>query len=321
LTAGCTVLAAPSIGAGLDTDALARYVLGRRTSAGGYSFYRVARWGVEEPSAPDTLAALGSLRLLGLGPPHDSATVRWLRDLQLPNGGYPTRVIGWAALLSLDLLGASPRTPAARWAARWAGTVGVRKGDQAWRAVLADAAHLTDVLQLGGGAITPDVVARLAAVLGRARAPTGAWARPEADLETTGTAGSLAAAAGTTVRDRGSEDFLRSCEDPAFGFRVRPDARATSVGALRGGLWLCGAWGVPVRYPVAVAGALARLQRADGGLGARDRAISTLQATWTGLRAARLLDDGQVPAGGVRDAGLWRSSHQPELIANRQSAT
>jgi hypothetical protein len=41
----------------------------------------------------------------------------------------------------------------------------------------------------------------------------------------------------------------------------------------------------------AVGGSLARLQRADGGLGVRDGAISTLQATWLGLRAAHLLDE------------------------------
>ncbi|HVM65123.1 MAG TPA: hypothetical protein VMU14_09705, partial [Acidimicrobiales bacterium] len=87
-------------------------MLGRRTVTGGYCFYRVAAWGVEEPNAPDTLAALESLRLLRTPPPGATATVQWLRDLQSADGGYPTRVIGWAALRGLDVLGATARAPA-----------------------------------------------------------------------------------------------------------------------------------------------------------------------------------------------------------------
>jgi len=40
-------------------------VIGRRTPEGGYCFYRTPEWGVEEPDARDTLAALKTLRLPG----------------------------------------------------------------------------------------------------------------------------------------------------------------------------------------------------------------------------------------------------------------
>lgn len=45
-------------------------------------------WGVEEPNAPDTLAALESLRLLGVEPPEPERTARFLRRLQ-----YRTAII------------------------------------------------------------------------------------------------------------------------------------------------------------------------------------------------------------------------------------
>lgn len=45
----------------LDKDGIFRYVLSRQTPKGGYSYYRTPAWGVEEPNAPDTLAALECL--------------------------------------------------------------------------------------------------------------------------------------------------------------------------------------------------------------------------------------------------------------------
>jgi hypothetical protein len=52
------------------------------TPHGGYCFYRTPEWGVEEPNAPDTLAALASLRIVGVDPPELETTVRRLRGLQ-----------------------------------------------------------------------------------------------------------------------------------------------------------------------------------------------------------------------------------------------
>ena len=66
----------------IDREAAGRYVLSRRTAEGGYCFYRTPQWGVEEPNAPDTLAALGSLRLLGIAAPAPQATGRWVHALQ-----------------------------------------------------------------------------------------------------------------------------------------------------------------------------------------------------------------------------------------------
>ncbi|MGB0094287.1 MAG: hypothetical protein WBP81_17380, partial [Solirubrobacteraceae bacterium] len=92
----------------LDRDAAGRYVLGRRTQEGGYCFYRTPEWGVDEPNAPDTLAAFESLRILGIAVPEPEATARWLRALQSVDGSYPTLTIGWAALSALGLLGFEP---------------------------------------------------------------------------------------------------------------------------------------------------------------------------------------------------------------------
>ncbi|HVM67390.1 MAG TPA: prenyltransferase/squalene oxidase repeat-containing protein [Acidimicrobiales bacterium] len=301
--------------AGLDLAAARRYVLGRRTVAGGYCFYRVPAWGVEEPNAPDTLAALESLRLLRTPPQGAAATAQWLRGLQSADGGYPTRVIGWAALRGLDVLGARPRASAQRWLAAWAATVGgpfvdggwaaavgvpsadgewaAAVGDGEWAAAVGDAMRLVELHRVAAVPLAPQALARIAGLLGAGRGPASSAAPASADLATAALARRLAGSAGVATDDAATIGVLRGCEDAALGFRLRADAAATSVGALLGGLWLARATATPVRYPEAVAERLASLQRADGGLGSRDRAISTLHATWLGLLAARLLAQSQ----------------------------
>ncbi len=81
---------------------------------------------MEEPNAPDTLAALESLHLLGIGPPEPARTVRYLQSLQHGDGGYPSFTIGWAAISALRALSSRPeRSPD-----RWLGGVGRHAGEQ-----------------------------------------------------------------------------------------------------------------------------------------------------------------------------------------------
>jgi len=128
-------------------------------------------------------------------------------------------------------------------------------------------------------------------LLAEAADPSGGWARPEADLETTGSATRLAVAVGMSREElEGAADLLGRCEDPVLGLRLTPGAGATAAGALWGGLVVAAALDARLRYPDAVATSLAELQRPDGGLGRRHRAISTLDDTWRGLEAAALFD-------------------------------
>ena len=63
----------------------------RRAPEGRYGRYRTPNWGPEEPTAPGTLAALESLRPLGVEPPQTERTDRLLRSLQVETGGVGQR--------------------------------------------------------------------------------------------------------------------------------------------------------------------------------------------------------------------------------------
>jgi hypothetical protein len=279
----------------LDREAIAHYVLGRRTPEGGYSFYRTPVWGVEEPNGPDTLAAVESLRLLGIETPEPEATVRYLRSLAGDEGQYPSLTIGWAALRALDVLGTGPARWPAAWLEGWVERLFMdRPAGGAWAGAVHDAARLSELVQLGGARLSPAERAAVGDLLEASRGPGGGWAGPGPDLETTALAARVGMLAGFPLhRDRLLSGFLHSCSDPVLGLRFAPAAAATSAGGFWGGLVLAALLGERPEYPEAVARNLVLLQRPDGGLGARHRAISTLTDTWRGLDAARLLENHQ----------------------------
>ena len=92
----------------IDVEACYRYTLGCQTSQGGFCFYQCPEWGVEEPNTPDTCAAVEILGLLNRPVPSVERSKAWLQAEQDASGGYPTFVIGYAALKSLRLLDAAP---------------------------------------------------------------------------------------------------------------------------------------------------------------------------------------------------------------------
>ena len=277
----------------LDQQAALRYVLSRRTPQGGYCFYRTPAWGVEEPNAPDTLAALQSLRLLGVEPPEPQRTECFLRSLQDENGDYPTLTIGWAVLRGLDALGAAPGRSPGVWVWRRVGVLLRRPAAREWSGAVTDLARAGELLGLIGAALDPPTREAFTRMLEEARDPQGGWARPGADLETTAVALHLLTQLGLELgadARAGVEALLARTEDRTLGLRFGTHTRTVSAGALWGGLAICRVLGLRLTYPDAVASSLALLQRPDGGLGQRHWAISTLHDTWLGLDAARLFD-------------------------------
>jgi Prenyltransferase and squalene oxidase repeat len=271
--------------------AIRRYVLGRRTPEGGYCFYRTPQWAVEEPNAPDTLAALKSLKLLDADIPLPQQTGDWLRGLQDESGGYPTLTIGWAALRALDVLTVEPKFSPDQWLGVRLRAFCDRDGPRDWRAAIVDAVHLCELMRLRHSMLGGSARDSMAGLLDVARAADGGWASPGADLETTAMGLRLAQLLNPHWQpDPHLVTFLGRCEDELLGLRLAPDARTTAVGALWGGLALADALHRRLRYLGAIEQQLVLLQRPDGGLGARHRAISSLQATWIGLEAVALLN-------------------------------
>ncbi len=278
----------------LDEEAVARYVLSRRTPAGGYCFYRTPSWGIEEPNALDTLAAVASLGLLGVQCPNPEETGRWVQGLQREDGTYSTLTIGWAALSTLNLLGFKPSRGPWRWLdAACDGIIRETAGphrDQA--GTLIDLDRLVGLI--GGrnkGQLHPGHRKTILDAIERWRDSKGGWVQGGPTIEVTAVAVRLASRCGQDLsHDASLRDWVRACEDPVHGFRICPGAGEATSGALWGGLFLLDVLGgMEPKDPKAVDRNIALLQRKNGGLGPRPGAIATLFDTWTGLRAYSLL--------------------------------
>jgi Uncharacterized protein conserved in archaea len=92
-----------------DAEALARYVLSKQGSDGGYLSFQFMD--MFESSAEDTYYAVSTLLALGVEPPRAGDTVEFLKGLQGAEGSYSSVEVAFYALKALRLLGSAPRDP------------------------------------------------------------------------------------------------------------------------------------------------------------------------------------------------------------------
>ncbi|WP_414039819.1 prenyltransferase/squalene oxidase repeat-containing protein [Acidithiobacillus sp. M4-SHS-6] len=277
-------------GVAIDRGAAIHYIRGRRCPQGGYSFYRTPEWGVEEPSAPDTFAALDALRLLGEPAQDAEQSVAWLQSLQNGNGSWPTLTIASAADAALALLNGTPRHDPSSWLrGQWAHRV-KRKSNRAWEGALVGLHQLLQLVQHYLPQLLVDEGNALSVILAQARDPSGVWSIDGPDLESTSTALALANMAHWPLPNVSSvSDWWHLCEDPILGLRMTPTAGQTTAATLRSGLDIALSLDLHPRHPRAIATQLYLMQHPSGGFGARHRALATLQDTRQALCAVESL--------------------------------
>lgn len=270
----------------IDHEAAARYVVGRQGASGGYSFYRTPEWGIDEPNAPDTSAALSAFRRLGVAAPRRDTTIAYLRALQDLDGGFPTPVIGHAVLSGLAALDATSLRSPKDWA-RAVCDQALGAHDGATREALAAARRGLEILSACALSPTERDRRAIVALLDRLAAPGGGWTAPLADLESTADAVAIGLEVGVPVLEA-ARSLLEACEHPRLGFRATPSSSSAPVHTLRGGAWLAAQLGVTPRYVEALIDNVVALQRPSGGFARNHGALATLQDTSCALEVIEL---------------------------------
>jgi hypothetical protein len=135
------------------------------------------------------------------------------------------------------MLGLQPDRSSVLWLRHQAGAFFRPHTTSDWRSALCGTLHMTELLRLTGAAHVPGPRPALTGLLDASCDPQGGWARRDPDLETTALALRLIRLANLPIFDRAAVvDLIRQCENPEFGFRIRPTTRSTSVGASGRGL-------------------------------------------------------------------------------------
>ena len=274
---------------GIDWEACDRYALRCQTSQGGFCFYADPEWGIEEPNAPDTHAAVAIFGLLELPVPRAERCQAWLRALQDQSGGYPTLVIGYAALRGLRLLGAEPQRDPRPFLREMAEMLGLtdpaaeRRGG--W---LAGARRCGELFSAHGIVITDRMRDAIGAALERLRQPDGGYGVPGADLPETATALALATAAGLRV-PRDILAYARRCEGTPYGFNITPFALSSGLESHQAGLWVFRHFGIRPRDPALIRRYVAACQTSRGGFGRVPGAIARLEDSLRALQVLSML--------------------------------
>jgi hypothetical protein len=271
---------------GIDVEACYGYTLSRQTHQGGFCFYRYREWGVEEPNTPDTYAAVAILRLLDRATPEVERCKAWLQAQQDSAGGYPTLVIGSAALKALQLLGAQPLRDPRQFLK-----------DQARVLQLIDPVHLQLPGQLFtalrciqlwrdyGLTVTKQMREAVVAGLGRLRDDNGGYGAPGPNLLDTATAVALADVLDVPV-EHAALAYVRQCERSPYGFNIMPLAVSSSLESQHAGMLVLRHFHALPQDPVLIREYVASCQTARGGFGRVPGAIPLLDDT---LRALEIL--------------------------------
>lgn len=285
-------MVANSLRAAIDVEACYRYTLGRQTRQGGFCFYTHAEWGVEEPNAPDTRAALEIVAKLGRSIRNPLQCVAWLRAQQDASGGYSTLIIGDAALKALQRLNAEPERDPRRFLIdcserlRLAAPDGQRH--QGW---LSAARRCVELRGLYDIAVTTAVRKAVASALTSLRGSEGGYGAPGANLPETALALTLAVAVGLPAPVE-CLSYARECEEPPHGFNVRPHASSVNLESQSAGMQILHHFGERPRNPGRVRNYVAACQGTGGGFGRVPGAIPRLDDTLSALEILSLLGDG-----------------------------
>jgi hypothetical protein len=271
---------------GIDADACYEYIVGRQTLDAGFCFYSYHDWGVEEPNAPDTYAAVASLGLLDRPVPRRAAVADWLKAEQDPDGGFRTLTIAHATLKALRLLGEAPLRDPSPFLEEIARTYGLTdptgREPSGW---LSNALRCVELWRDHGLALTEPIRARVAAALERLRGKNGGYGKPGTSLADTANAVALAEALGLPV-DPGALAYTRRCEGAPYGFNITPRAVSSGLETHHAGLQVLRRFGAAPRDPALVRQYVAGCQTSRGGFGRVPGAVPRLDDT---LRALQIL--------------------------------
>lgn len=271
---------------GIDAEACYQYTLGRQTSEGGFCFYAYPQWGVEEPNAPDTYAGVEICATLGRPVPELQRCKRWLRAQQDGSGGYPTLIIGYAALRALHRLGAGPERDPRPFLRATAERLRLdkplaRRGP-GW---LRDALRCVSLWKVHGIAITVDMRSAIGSALASLVGDEGGYGVCGSNLPDSAHGLGLALAVGLPAPPQVLV-YARLCERAPHGFNVTSHARSSSLECQRAGLRILRHFGACPGEPEQIRSYVASCQTATGGFGRAPGAIARLDDS---MRAVQVL--------------------------------
>lgn len=269
-----------------DDQQTIRYISERRCASGGYCFYRL-----DEPNAGDTFHALASLAMLDALPNDDNATRLYLHSFQRTDGSFANVAVGHAACRSLAILGERPQVDPTGWILSLLLPPGDRARPVESTSLFGNAYLLTDLCTRLGIAVPSDKKESVISAVLRYKHPDTGFGRPLSTIIETSHALAILAALGYSVSSTGSTEFIKHCEDPAFGFLAVPGVTPAYLEHVHAGVFACSVLGYRSPAHGACREFLLRCLLGNGGYA---RSVyggsATLENTYLALAARAMID-------------------------------
>jgi len=277
-------------------EACYQYVLSRQTPEGGFCFYRYLPWGIEEPNAKDSYAAVSILKLLGRTVPHVEKCTEWLLAQQESDGGYPTLVIGHAVLKALRIIGAEPLHDPRPFLHKIMQNQGFTDPTglevSGW---LTNALRCVELCREFAIAISERTSGEMEGWLGRLWGEDGGVGTPGPNLLDTDSAVELTVGLALSAPHQ-ALNYVRRCEDLPFGFNLTPNSTACSLEVQRAGLKVLDYFHASPRQPSLIRSYAADCQTELGGFGRTPGAIAGLSESLCAMEILSMLAQGDAQA-------------------------
>ena len=276
----------------IDFDGCCQYVLSRQCQQGGFCFYAYQAWGVEEPNAPDTHAAVAALGLLGRPLPRASECVAWLQEQQEADGSYSTLVIGYAAIKALHLLGDEPRDDPRPFLRR---LIESERLDNPtgleFAGWLSGSVKCIELLRDHGLPLPDGLREAIRTALSDRRQDDGGMGEPAANLVDTAHAATLASLLELPL-DRRALDYAYRCRNNPIAFTLTPSTSSSSLDVQRAGIKLLRYFDAIPQHSAPIRDYVASCQTALGGFGRTPGAIAGLTETFCAIEILCALEPG-----------------------------
>ncbi|MCX7816117.1 MAG: hypothetical protein N2317_01220 [Syntrophales bacterium] len=258
------------------------YIMNRLCQCGGFCFYRL-----EEPNGSDTYYAIASLKLLGMEF-RDQNTVIFLKNMQHDDGSYDSIQSAFYSLVSLDLLQERPKKSPENYIDQCLEnyTLKVDKLPADVSSIFYQLRLLVDLYCQFLQKKNKTKEKELCELIAKFRNSDGGFGYPYSSITDTAYALYILKTLSCIDAYRDVEHFIRTCEDPLFGFTEVPGSSLSFIEYIHAGLWAEQLLDIQPRFAYACMDFIIHCRRKNGGFSrAGESGIATLENTYHALSA------------------------------------
>lgn len=263
-----------------------QYVLERKCLCGGFCFYKL-----EEPNGSDTWFALSILNLLHYDF-QDEPTVKYLKEMQRPDGTYYSIYTAYYSIKSLSLLGEIPDIDPRIYLAKNLGQYrfDARQLPAEVISLFRRTSYLVDLYETTGIDEENNIQEHIIEFILNFQNEDGGFGHYRSTLHETASALSMMDRFGYAIQELETESFIRRCEVPFFGFTDIPHTSLSFLEYVHAGVYASYLLRLKLAYSDQCELYIRSCQNRNGGFSrTMQSGIATLENTYNAIHALILL--------------------------------